>query len=88
MKKLALHWKILIGMTLGVMWALVSSSMGWSQFTINWIDPFGTIFINLLKLIAIPLILASLINPRGLSPWTCACDLLDRNADAALRSDV
>ncbi|MFT7050674.1 MAG: Na+/H+-dicarboxylate symporter [Psychroserpens sp.] len=62
MKKLALHWKILIGMTLGVMWALVSSSMGWSQFTINWIDPFGTIFINLLKLIAVPLVLFSIIS--------------------------
>jgi len=62
MKKLALHWKILIGMTLGVIWALVSSSMGWSEFTINWIDPFGTIFINLLKLIAVPLVLFSIIS--------------------------
>mgnify|MGYP000247628281 CR=1 FL=1 len=49
MKKLALHWKIIIGMVLGIIWALLSSSMGWSEFTINWIDPFGTIFIRLLK---------------------------------------
>src|SRR5699024_3896444 len=28
----------------------------------NWIDPFGTIFINLLKLIAVPLIIVSLLN--------------------------
>ncbi|MGJ8592894.1 MAG: dicarboxylate/amino acid:cation symporter [Aquaticitalea sp.] len=62
MKKLALHWKILIGMTLGVVWALLSSSLGWSTFTINWIDPFGTIFINLLKLIAVPLVLFSIIS--------------------------
>ncbi|MFK7782918.1 dicarboxylate/amino acid:cation symporter [Psychroserpens sp.] len=62
MKKLALHWKIIIGMVLGVIWALVSSSMGWSQFTIDWIDPFGTIFINLLKLIAVPLVLFSIIS--------------------------
>ena len=62
MKKLALHWKILIGMTLGVIWALLSSSLGWSAFTINWIDPFGTIFINLLKLIAVPLVLFSIIS--------------------------
>lgn len=62
MKKLALHWKILIGMTLGVVWALISSSMGWSEFTIDWIDPFGTIFINLLKLIAVPLVLFSIIS--------------------------
>jgi Na+/H+-dicarboxylate symporter len=62
MKKLALHWKILIGMMLGIIWALLSSSMGWSSFTINWIDPFGTIFINLLKLIAVPLVLFSIIS--------------------------
>ncbi|REE25984.1 Na+/H+-dicarboxylate symporter [Winogradskyella pacifica] len=62
MKKLALHWKIIIGMVLGIIWALLSSTMGWSQFTIDWIDPFGTIFINLLKLIAVPLVLFSIIS--------------------------
>lgn len=62
MKKLALHWKIIIGMVLGIIWALLSSSFGWSSFTINWIDPFGTIFINLLKLIAVPLVLFSIIS--------------------------
>ncbi|WP_111307520.1 dicarboxylate/amino acid:cation symporter [Confluentibacter sediminis] len=62
MKKLALHWKILIGMTLGIIWALLSSTLGWSSFTINWIDPFGIIFINLLKLIAVPLVLFSIIG--------------------------
>lgn len=62
MKKLALHWKIIIGMVMGVLWALLSSTMGWSAFTINWIDPFGTIFINLLKLIAVPLVLFSIIS--------------------------
>ncbi|AWH74866.1 dicarboxylate/amino acid:cation symporter [Dokdonia sp. Dokd-P16] len=61
MKKLALHWKIIIGLILGVVWALVSSSVGLSDFTINWIAPFGTIFINLLKLIAVPLVLFSII---------------------------
>src|SRR5690606_2859277 len=60
--KLALHWKIIIGMILGIIWALLSSFMGWSAFTINWIDPFGTIFINLLKLIAVPLVLFSIIS--------------------------
>src|SRR5690606_27217099 len=43
-------------------WALISSKLGWSQFTIDWIAPFGTIFINLLKLIAVPLVLFSIIN--------------------------
>lgn len=62
MKKLALHWKIIIGLVLGIIWALVSSSLGWSEFTNNWIAPFGDIFINLLKLIAVPLVLFSIIN--------------------------
>ena len=63
MKKIALHWKILIGMALGVIVGLlmtrVDGGMGVVQ---DWIKPFGTIFINSLKLIAIPLILAALIK--------------------------
>lgn len=60
--KLALHWKILIGLILGVIWAIISSSLGWSAFTMNWIAPFGRIFINLLKLIAVPLVLFSILS--------------------------
>ena len=62
MKKLELHWKILIGMFLGVVLGLIASAAGFKGFVIDWIKPFGTIFINLLKLIAIPLIIASLIK--------------------------
>lgn len=62
MKKLALHWKIIIGLILGIIWALLSSQLGWSEFTIDWIAPFGKIFINLLKLIAVPLVLVSIIS--------------------------
>ncbi|WP_338733901.1 dicarboxylate/amino acid:cation symporter [Mangrovimonas cancribranchiae] len=63
MKKLALHWQIIIGMVLGVVFALIMANFEWgSKFVTNWIKPFGTIFINLLKLIAVPLILASLIK--------------------------
>ena len=62
MKKLSLHWKIIIGMILGVIWSIISSIFGFSDFTINWISPFGDIFINLLKLIAIPLVLFSVIK--------------------------
>ena len=62
MKRLALHWKILIGLLLGVLWAILSSIFEWSEFTLNWIDPFGTIFINLLKLVAVPLVLFSIIK--------------------------
>lgn len=61
-KKVALHWQIIIGLILGVLWALVSGRLGWSTFTMNWIAPLGTIFINLLKLIAVPLVLFSIIQ--------------------------
>ena len=63
MKKLALHWKILIGMALGVLFGLILSFVdNGDRFISDYIKPFGTIFINLLKLIAVPLILASLIK--------------------------
>lgn len=62
MKKLALHWKILLAMILGVLWAIISGKFGWNEFTADWIDPFGTIFINGLKLIAVPLVLFSIIT--------------------------
>ncbi len=63
MKKLELHWKILIGMAFGVLFGLILSFFdGGDLFIGNYIKPFGTIFINLLKLIAVPLILASLIK--------------------------
>lgn len=63
MRKLALHWKILLGMLLGVIFALVMTNFDFGKdFISDWIKPFGTIFINSLKLIAIPLILAALIK--------------------------
>ena len=62
MKYLPLHWKIIIGMLLGVLFGLFAIVMGWDEFTSDWIKPFGTIFINLLKLIAVPLVFASLIK--------------------------
>ncbi len=62
MKKLALHWQILLGMVLGVAFGVLAAGQGWGDFVGDWIKPFGTIFINSLKLIAIPLIVASLIK--------------------------
>ncbi|PWH87159.1 dicarboxylate/amino acid:cation symporter [Brumimicrobium oceani] len=80
-KKLALHWKILIGMGLGVLFSLILLSTSWGAsmtsvkvkgeefpisnaelFVRNWVKPFGNMFINALKLIAVPLILGSLIK--------------------------
>lgn len=63
MKKLELHWQILIGMAVGVLFALVMVQFEWGpKIVSDWIKPFGNIFINSLKLIAVPLILASLIK--------------------------
>lgn len=61
-KKLPLHTKILIGMLIGVAYAFLSVHMGWNDFTITWIDPFGTMFIRMLKFIALPLVLFSIIG--------------------------
>lgn len=66
MRKLELHWQILIGMLLGILFGFLMTQVDWGKdFVGDWIQPFGTIFVKLLKLIAIPLILASLI--KGIS---------------------
>lgn len=62
MKKVALHIQILAGLFLGLLFAIVSVKLGWpTHFTISYIKPFGTIFLNSLKMIAIPLIFVSLV---------------------------
>lgn len=63
MNRLELHWKILIGMIAGVAFGFLMSSISWGKdFVLDWISPFGAIFIRLLRLIAIPLILISLVK--------------------------
>ena len=62
MFKMQLHWQIIIGLLLGVVFGIISTFAGWGQFTTDWIAPFGTIFIRLLKFIAVPLVLTSLIT--------------------------
>lgn len=62
-KRIPMHWKILIGMTLGAMAGFTLAQFDWGpSFVRDWIKPFGNIFINVLKMIAVPLILASLIK--------------------------
>ena len=66
MRKLELHWQIMIGMALGIIFGLVMTNIsGGADFVKNWIEPIGTIFVRMLKLIAVPLIVASLI--KGIS---------------------
>lgn len=63
MRKLELHWQIILGMVGGVLFALAMVQFDWGpKIVSDWIKPFGNIFINSLKLIAVPLILASLIK--------------------------
>ena len=61
MKNIAMHWKILIGMILGSLFGLLMKNLEQQGIVVDWIKPFGTIFINLLKMIAVPLIVVSLI---------------------------
>ena len=62
MMKLELHWKIIIGLVLGLAFGIFAASQGLGDFTSAWVAPFGKIFLNLLKLIAVPLVLSSLIT--------------------------
>lgn len=65
-KKWPLHLKILVGMLVGVLFGGLMTQWDYGkEFIIDWIKPWGTIFVNLLKLIAIPLIVASLL--KGIS---------------------
>lgn len=59
--KIAIHWKILIGMILGLGFGFLMKNLEQKGIVIDWIKPIGTIFINLLKMIAVPLIVVSLI---------------------------
>ncbi|MEA3460364.1 MAG: dicarboxylate/amino acid:cation symporter [Bacteroidota bacterium] len=68
LKKLPLWAKIFIGMGLGILWGLVSVWAEWEMFTTDWVKPWGTIFLKLLKLIAVPLIFVSLV--KGISSLT------------------
>ena len=62
LKKVPLHVQILVSLILGLIYGVLAIQMGWVEFTQDWINPWGTIFVRLLKLIAVPLVLASLIT--------------------------
>lgn len=63
-----MHVQILVGLVLGVLFGIGSSALGWNQWVVDYVKPLGTLFVNLLKLIAAPLVLASLVvGVSGLS---------------------
>jgi len=68
LKKLPLWAKIFIGMGLGILFGLIAVWTGFEGFTTDWVKPWGTIFLKLLKLIAVPLIFVSLV--KGISSLT------------------
>ena len=63
-----LHTKIIIGLILGLLVGITSVFFGINNTITNWVMPFGTIFVKMLKLVAVPLILVSLIS--GISNLT------------------
>jgi Na+/H+-dicarboxylate symporter len=69
--RLPLWAKILIGMLVGVVIGVLAVSLGIGWIINDWVKPFGIIFLNLLKLVAMPLIFASLVTGvSGLSDIT------------------
>lgn len=62
LKKIPLYVKILLGMFLGAIWGIFAIKFQLEEITLDWIKPWGVIFLNLLKLIAVPLIFVSIIK--------------------------
>lgn len=60
--KMKLHWQIIIGLVAGVFFGIFAAVNQLGDFTSDWVTPFGTLFVNLLKLIAMPLVFASLVT--------------------------
>tara|TARA_B100000686_G_scaffold242272_1_gene250954 strand:- start:2076 stop:3374 length:1299 start_codon:yes stop_codon:yes gene_type:complete len=62
MKKIPLHTKIILGLILGLVVGISSVFMGIGGLISDWVMPFGTIFVKMLKLVAVPLIFVSLVS--------------------------
>ncbi|AHL22466.1 dicarboxylate/amino acid:cation symporter [Thermococcus nautili] len=62
-------WKILYGLILGAIFGLVAGHFGWMDFVATYIKPFGDLFVRLLKMLVMPIILASLVvGAASISP--------------------
>ena len=60
--RLPMHIKILLGIGAGTLVGLLAARLGYSGVVLTWLKPLGTIFVNLLKLLAVPLVLVSLVD--------------------------
>lgn len=64
-KRIPLYIQILIGMAAGILTGILFSQLGLNKTVIFWIKPFGDMFIRLLKLVAVPLVIFSLLKGVG-----------------------
>jgi len=60
--RLPMHIKILLGIGVGTLVGLLAARLGYSGVVLTWFKPLGTVFVNLLKLLAVPLVLVSLVD--------------------------
>lgn len=61
-KKLSLAAQIFIGLGLGIVAGLIFMAMGKAEWAVSYVKPFGTIFLNLVKFIVVPIVLCSIIS--------------------------
>ena len=65
-KKLSLPVQIVIALILGIAAGLIFYFIGKPEFTTNYLKPFGTIFVNLLKFIVVPVVLPPFVKQKNL----------------------
>lgn len=61
-KKLSLAVQIFIGLALGIIAGLIFMAAGKAEWAVSYVKPFGTIFLNLIKFIVVPIVLCSIIS--------------------------
>ena len=60
--KNSLPIQIFIALGLGIVAGLIFLAAGAAEFTVSYIKPFGTIFLNLLKFIVVPIVITSIVQ--------------------------
>ena len=61
-RKLSLAAQIFIGLFLGILAGLLFLAVGKADFAVAYVKPFGTIFLNLIKFIVVPIVLCSIVG--------------------------